>query len=44
MQPNVQFSSQPGQILVSGPTQQPVQPTVQIPAPGSIQQSGPSTP
>ena len=40
----MQLSTQPGQPLVSGPTQQPVQPTVQIPAPSSIQQSGPSTP
>jgi len=29
--------------LVSGPTQQPIQPTVQIPAP-LVQQLGPSTP
>jgi len=30
--------------LVSGPTQPPVQPTIQIPAPGLVQQPRPSTP
>lgn len=44
MQPNVQLLNQPGQPLVFGPTQQPVQPTVQIPELGLVQQHGPSTP
>ena len=30
--------------MVSGPTQQPVQPTMQTPAPSSVQQAGPSSP
>ena len=44
MQPNVQLLNQPGQPLVSGPTQQPIQTTIQTLAPSSIQQSAPSTP
>ena len=44
VQPNVQLPNQPGQPIGSGPTQQPVQPTIQVSAPGSVQQPGPSTP
>ena len=44
MKLNVQLPNQPGQPIVSGPTQQHVQPTIQVPTPGSIQQTGPSTP
>lgn len=44
MQPNVQLSSQPGQPLVSGLTQQLVQPTVQTFTPGLVQQPRPSSP
>ena len=44
LQPNVQLSSQSGQPLVSGSTQQPVQPTIQTSAPSVAHQSGPSSP
>ena len=44
MQPNVQLSNQPRQPLVSGSTQQPIQPLAQTPAPSLVQQPGPSSP
>ena len=44
LQPNVQLINHPGQSLVYGPTQQPIQPTIQIPAFGTVQQCGTSSP
>jgi len=44
LQPNVQLSSQSQQPLVSGSTQQPVQPTIQTSALGVAHHSGPSSP
>ena len=36
LQPNVQLPNQPGQPIGSGPTQQPVQPTIQVSSPSSV--------
>ena len=43
-QPNVQLPNQPGPSIGFVSTQQSVQPTIQVSAPGSVQQPGPSTP
>ena len=40
----MQLPNQPGEPIGFGPTQQPVQPTIQISTPSPIQQPRPSTP